>query len=87
MALEAKHVSLEEGFHFVIEEAREDLGDGEVPIFDLEVRAGKIAHKENNTCLNYGAHERFRVRGFTLENMRAKLQNPPPRPFDMTGIS
>ena len=82
MDLGAKHVSLKEGFRFVTEVAPKDLGDGEAPIFDLEVRTGTIAHKDNNMCLKSGAHERFRVRDVTLKNMRAKLQIPPPRPFD-----
>ena len=37
MDLGVKYVSFEEGFDFVIEEATEDLGDGEAPILDLEI--------------------------------------------------
>ena len=73
MDLGAKHVSFEEGFHFVTEEAPEDVGDGEAPISDLEVRAGTVAHEDNNICLKFGAHERFRVRDVTLGKPRAKL--------------
>ena len=78
MDLGAKHVSLEDGFHFGTEEAPEDLGDGEAPIFDLEVCTCIIAHKDSNICLKFGAHERFRVRDVTLKNLRAKLQILPP---------
>ena len=87
MDLGAKYASFEEGFDFVIEEATEDLGDKEALVSDLEITAGTIAHKDTNTCLKAGAQERFRVHDVTLENLRAKLQIPPPRPFDKTDIS
>ena len=87
MDLGAKYVSFEEGFDFVIEEATEDLGDEEALVSDMEITAGTIAHKDTNTCLKVGAQERFRVHDVTLENLRAKLQIPPPRPFDKTDIS
>jgi hypothetical protein len=61
----------------------EDQGDGEAPIYDLQVRAGLVIHKD----MKYVAHERFRVRDVTLKNMWAKLQIPPSGPFDMTDIS
>ena len=52
MDMGVKYVSFEEGFDFVIEEATEDLGDGEALVSDLEIPAGTIAHKDTNTCLN-----------------------------------
>ena len=55
----AKYVSFEEGFDFVIEEATEDLWDGQTLVSDLEIPVGTIAHKDTNTCLKAGAQEMF----------------------------
>ena len=51
------------------------------------MHAGTIAHKDTNTCLTIGVQERFKVRDVILENLRARLQIPPPGPFDRTYIS
>ena len=87
MDMGGKYVSFEEGFDFVIEEATEDLQDGHTLVSDMEIPACTIAHKDTNTCLKVGAHERFRVWDVTLEYLRARLQIPPPWPFDRTNIS
>ena len=87
MDLGGKNVSFEEGFDFVIEDATEDLGDREALVSNLEILSGTIAHKDTNTCLKASAQERFRVRDVTLRNLRAKLQIPPPGPFDRIDIS
>ena len=81
-----KYVSFEEGFDFVIE-ATEDLQGGHALVSDLEIFACTIAHKDINMCLKVGVQERFRVRDVTLENLRARMQIPPPGPFDKTDIS
>ena len=85
--LGAKYVSFEEGFDFVIKEATEDLQDGYALVSDLEIPVGTIVHNDTNMCLKAGAQERFRVRDVTFKNLRARLQIPPPRPFDRTYIS
>ena len=54
MDLGAKHVSFEERFHFITEEALEDPGDGEALISDLKVCASTIVHKDNNICSKMG---------------------------------
>ena len=51
MDLRGKYVSFEEGFDFVIEEAMEDLNDGQPPVSDLEIHAGTIAHKDTIALL------------------------------------
>ena len=86
MDMGAKHVSFKERFHFVTEEVSEDLGDGEAPNPDLEVCACTVVHKDNNKYLKSSEQERFRVWDVTLKNMRAKLQIPPPGPFDKIDI-
>ena len=93
MDLGVKHVSFEEGFDFVIEDATEDLQDGHALVSDLEIPASTIVHKDRasirteKTCLKTDAQERFKVRDVTLENLQARLQIPPPGPFDRTNIS
>jgi hypothetical protein len=82
-----KYVSFEEGFDFVIEDSTENLQDGDAVVSDLEIPASAIAHKDTKTCLKTGAHDRFKVRDVTLENLRARLQIPPSGPFDRTDIS
>ena len=77
--LGADYVSFEEGFDFVLEDKTEDLQDGQTLGSDLEIHAGTITHKDTNTCL--------KVRDVTLEKLRARLQIPPPGPFDRTDIS
>ena len=84
--LGAKYVFCEERFVFVVEDDTEDLQDGHALVSDLEISASAIAHKDTNTCLKIGAQERFKVRDVTLKNLRARLQIPPPRPFDRTNI-
>ena len=86
MDLGDKHVSFEERFHFVTEDAPKDLGDGEVPISDMEVCVCTVAHKDINMCLKSGAQERFRVRDVTLKNLQPKLHIPSLVPSDMTDI-
>lgn len=87
MDMGSKHVTSEEFFHFVTEEVSKDLGDGEAPISNPKVCAGVVVHKDNNICLEYGEHERFRVRDVTFKNLGTKLQISPPGPFDRTNIS
>lgn len=73
MDLGDEHVPLKEGLDFVSEEALEDLRNGETPVSDLEVCASTTAQKDNNTSLESGAYERFRVWNVTLKNLRKKL--------------
>ena len=49
--LGAKYVSLEEGFDFVLEEATEDLQDGQTLVSDLEILVGTIANKDTTALL------------------------------------
>ena len=51
MDLGGKCVSFEEGFDFVIQEATEDLQDGQGLVSDLEIPAGTIAHKDTAALL------------------------------------
>ena len=46
MVLRAKYVSIEEGFDFVIEDATEDLQDGQMLVSELEIHVGTIVHKD-----------------------------------------
>ena len=46
-----KYVSFEEGFDFVIEEAIEDLQNGQSLVSDLEILAGTIAHTDTVALL------------------------------------
>ena len=85
--LGGKYVSFEEWLDFVIEEAMEDLQDGHGLVSDLEFLAGTNANKDTNTCLKVGAQDMFRVRDVILESLRARLQIPPPGPFDRIYIS
>ena len=89
----AKYVSFEKKFDFVIEDATEDLQDGQMLGSDLEIHAGTVVHKDRastrtkNTCLKTSAQERFKVWDVTLKNLQARLRIPPPGPFDRTNIS
>ena len=56
-------------------------------VSDLEIFASAIAYKDTNTCLQTDAQERFKVWDVTLKNLWARLQIPPPGPFDRTDIS
>ena len=68
-----EHVSFKEGLDFVSKEALQDLRNGEAPVSDLEVCASTTTQNNNNTSLESGAYERFRVWNVTLKNLQKKL--------------
>ena len=74
MDLGLKYASFEEGFDFVVEEAMEDLEDGEALLSGLGIPAGAVAHKDTNTCLNI-SHPLGPLRGQTFLGWRKSTKD------------